>query len=201
MTEPRSDLAVDAVDAGRDELVPVYRFQVTSTLKTALGQGRLTEDEYDERVGQAAASQSRAELAALIADLPVGQMNARIRPPTSKDVWIGVGVTIAAAGVVAAILLSNPDNGLAFMAFILAAVTLLVAPIVTVDLVTPGVPPALAVPALRPMAATPMERETAGAGATILLRWSRDIDVVLSECGESLPGLSLPRPCGVCRSG
>jgi len=129
MTEPGNDLAVDA---GRDDLVPVYRWQVTSTLKAALGQGRLTEDEYDERVGQAAASQSRAELAALIADLPVGQMNARIRPPTSKDVWIGVGVTIAAAGVVAAILLSNPDNGLAFMAFILAAVTLLVAPIVTV---------------------------------------------------------------------
>jgi hypothetical protein len=129
MTEPRSDLAVDAA---RDDLVPVYRLQVTNTLKTALGQGRLTEDEYDERVGQAAALGSRAELAALIADLPVGRMNALTRPPTRKDVRIGVGVTIAAAGVVAAILLSSPDNGLAFMAFILAAITVLVAPIVTV---------------------------------------------------------------------
>ena len=47
MTEPGSDLAVAAE---RDDLVPVYRFQVTTTLKTALGPGRLTEDEYDERV-------------------------------------------------------------------------------------------------------------------------------------------------------
>jgi hypothetical protein len=131
MTEPRSDLAVDA---GRDDLVPVYRLHVTNTLKTALGQGRLTEDEYDERVGQAAALGSRAELAALIADLPVGRMNALTRPPTRNDVRIGVGVTIAAAGVVAAILLSSPDNGLAFMAFILAAITVLVAPIVTVGM-------------------------------------------------------------------
>ena len=78
MTEPGNDLAVDA---GRDDLFPVYRWQVTSTLKAALGQGRLTEDEYDERVGQAAASQSRAELAALIADLPVGLLG---RPPTAR---------------------------------------------------------------------------------------------------------------------
>lgn len=131
MTEPGGDLAVDA---GRDELVPVYRFQVTSTLKTALGQGRLTEDEYDERVGQAAALESRAELATLIADLPVGRMNALTRPPTSKDVRIGVGVTIVAVGVIAAILLSGPDNSGAFMLFILAAITVLVAPIVTVGM-------------------------------------------------------------------
>jgi hypothetical protein len=61
-------------------------------------------------------------------------MNALTRPPTRNDVRIGVGVTIAAAGVVAAILLSSPDNGLAFMAFILAAITVLVAPIVTVGM-------------------------------------------------------------------
>jgi ribosomal protein L13E len=131
MTEPGSDLALEA---GRDDLLPVYRFQVTSTLKAALRQGRLTEDEYDERVSQVAALPSRAELAALIADLPVGQMNAPVRPPTSMDVRIGVGVTIAAVGVIAAIVLTSPDNGLAFLAFILAAVTVLVAPIVTVGM-------------------------------------------------------------------
>jgi hypothetical protein len=131
MTEPGSDLALQAE---RDELVPVYRFQVNSTLKAALVQGRLTEDEYEERVGQAAVLRSRAELAALVADLPVGRMDAPARPPTSKDVRIGIGVIIAAAGVVAAILLSNPDNALAFLVFIGAAVTLLVAPIVTVGM-------------------------------------------------------------------
>jgi hypothetical protein len=130
MTEPGSDLAVEAV---HDDLVPVYRLQVTNTLKAALRQGRLTEDEFDERVSQAAALSSRAELAALIADLPVGQMNA-VRPPTRTDVRIGVGVTVAAAGVIAAIVLTSPDNGLAFMAFILAAITVLVTPIVTVGM-------------------------------------------------------------------
>jgi hypothetical protein len=43
-------------------------------------------------------------------------------------------VSIAAAGVVAAILLWQPDDVLAFMTFVVAAVTLLVAPIVTVGM-------------------------------------------------------------------
>jgi uncharacterized protein DUF1707 len=128
MTEPGGELAAVA---GGDELLPVYRQQVTSTLKASLVQGRLTEDEFDERMGQAAASQSRPELSALIADLPVGRMDAPARPPTSKDVRVGVGVIIAAVGVIAAVLLTRPDNAVAFLAFILAAVTLLVAPIVT----------------------------------------------------------------------
>jgi hypothetical protein len=129
MIEPGSDVAADAEDG---HLLPIYRVQVTSTFKAALGEGRLTGDEYGERMGEASAARSRAELAALVADLPVGRMNAPARPPTRKDVRVGVGVSIAAAGVVAAIVLSNPDNGLAFMVFILAAVTLLVTPIVTV---------------------------------------------------------------------
>ncbi len=131
MIEPGSDVSVDAEDG---HLLPIYRVQATSTFKAALGEGRLTGDEYCERVGQASAARSRAELAALVADLPVGRMDPPARPPTSKDVRIGLGVTIAAAGVVAAILLTNPDNGLAFMTFIVAAVTLLVAPIVTVGI-------------------------------------------------------------------
>jgi hypothetical protein len=108
--------------------------QAIRTLRAALVQGRLTEDEYDERMSQASASRSRAELAALTADLPVGRMDAPARPPTANDVRIGVRVIIAAASVVAAILWWHPDNGLAFMTFCIAAVTLLVAPIVTVGL-------------------------------------------------------------------
>lgn len=61
-------------------------------------------------------------------------MDAPIRPPRARDVWIGVSVIIAAAGVVAAVVLTNVDNGGAFLAFIMAAVTLLVAPIVTVGM-------------------------------------------------------------------
>ena len=129
LTEPGNEMAADP---GDDNQLLIYRERVTRTLRVALAQGRLTEDEYDERTGQVSASQSRAELAALIADLPVVRMDAPIRPPTAGDAWIGVGAIIAAAGVVAAILLTQPNNGWAFLAFIVAAVTFLVAPIVTV---------------------------------------------------------------------
>jgi Domain of unknown function (DUF1707) len=129
MSEPGNEMAVDAVGGDR---LSVCREQVIRVLKAALVQGRLTEDEYGERIGCASASRSRAELAALTADLPVGRMDAPARPPTAKDVRIGVSVSIAAASVAAAILLWQPDNGLAFMAFLVAAVTVLVAPIVTV---------------------------------------------------------------------
>jgi hypothetical protein len=119
MTEPGDELTAQAI----------------RTLKAALVQGRLTEDEYDERMAQASASPSRAELAVLTADLPVGRMDAPARPPTANDVRVAVCVIVAAAGVATAILLGQPDNGLAFVTFILAAVTLLVAPIVTAGLI------------------------------------------------------------------
>jgi hypothetical protein len=131
MTEPGNEMAAGA--GGGDRLF-VCREQVTRALKAALVQGRLTEDEYGERMDGASASRSPAELAALTADLPVGRMDAPARPPTAKDVRIGVGVSIAAASVAAALLLWQPDNGLAFMTFLIAAVTLLVAPIITVGM-------------------------------------------------------------------
>jgi Domain of unknown function (DUF1707) len=112
-----------------------HRDRVIRTLKAALVQGRLTEDEYDSRAAQASASSSHAELAALTADLPVDRIDAPARPPMANDVRAGVCVIIAAASVVTGILLWQPDNGLAFMTFIVAAVTLLVTPIVTVGLI------------------------------------------------------------------
>lgn len=129
MTEPGNEMAAGV---GNDNQLLIYRERVTRTLRAALAQGRLTEDEYDERVGRTSASRSRAELAALTADLPVGRIDAPIRPPKAGDAWIGVSVIIAAASVIVAVLLTNLDNGGAFLAFSMAAVTLLVAPIVTV---------------------------------------------------------------------
>jgi hypothetical protein len=131
MTEPGNKMAADA--GGADHL-PACRGQVTLSLRAALAQGRLTEDEYDERMGRVSASQSRAELAALTVDLPVGRMDVPARPPTAKDVRVGVSVSIAAAGVGAAILLWQPDNGLVFLVFLIAAVTVLVAPTITVGI-------------------------------------------------------------------
>ncbi len=137
MTEPGDEIAASVVGGGRLPECHADREhseQVIRTLKAALVQGRLTEDEYDVRAAQASASRSHAELAALTADLPVGRMDAPARPPAASDVRTGVCVVIAAVSVLAAILLWHPDNALAFMAFLFAAATLLVAPVVTVGL-------------------------------------------------------------------
>jgi uncharacterized protein DUF1707 len=48
------------------------REQVVGTLKSAFVQGMLAKDEFDQRVGQALASRTYAELAALTVDLPAG---------------------------------------------------------------------------------------------------------------------------------
>ena len=110
----------------------VAREQVSRILTAAWERGRLTEDERDVRAAQVSASRCHADLAALIADLPAGLAT---RPPTTRDVRKGVSAIIAAAGVLAAVLLSNPDNALAFIAFLAAAATLLVAPVTTVGLI------------------------------------------------------------------
>ena len=132
MTEPGDEMAADTSGGYRPPVSSIDREQVIRTLRVALAQGRLTEDEHDARAAQASASQSPDELAALTADLPAGLL---AHPPTASHVRTGVCLTIAAAIVVAAVLLWQPDNGLAFdMAFVLSALTLLVAPVITVGL-------------------------------------------------------------------
>ena len=68
----------------------VDREQVISALKTAFVQGRLTSDEFGDRVGQALASRTRAELAAITADTPVGPTDIPVGP---------AGVPVGPAGV------------------------------------------------------------------------------------------------------
>jgi len=106
--------------------------QVIGTLKSAFVQGRLTEDEYDARVGQASASRTHADLAALIADIPAGSATAR--PPTANEARMGVCVILVAASVLGVLLLWLPDNMLAFMTFLLAAATVIVGTPITVGL-------------------------------------------------------------------
>ena len=132
MTEPGDRIATGA--GGGDRLRAYYfdRQQVIGTLKAAFAQGRLTAAEYDERVGQASASRTHAELAALTADLPAGLTAAR--PPTAKDVRTGVLVIIVAASVLGVILLWTPDNMLAFVAALTAVATVIVASPITVGL-------------------------------------------------------------------
>jgi hypothetical protein len=100
---------------------------VIDTLKDAFMQGRLTEDEHDARAAQASASRSRAELAALTADLTA-------RLPKASYGLTGVCVVIAAASVAAAIVLWQPDNYPAFALALFTGATLILAPPITVGL-------------------------------------------------------------------
>jgi hypothetical protein len=120
--------------SGGQQLPPMsfQHQQVIGTLKAALAQGRLTEDEHDTRVAQASAARSRAELDALTADLPA---DLAARRPTARDAWTGVCVSFAAASVLAALVLWAPDNFLAFATALFAAATVLLAPPVTVGLI------------------------------------------------------------------
>jgi hypothetical protein len=131
----RPPLAVPGAAAGSERLHvshAVAREQVSRILTAAWVQGRLTEDERDARAARVSASRCHADLAVLIADLPAGLA---ARPPTTRDVRTGACAIIVAAGVLAAVLLTNPDNALAFMALLFAAVTLFVAPVITLGLV------------------------------------------------------------------
>jgi hypothetical protein len=132
MTDPGDEIAAGAGALGRLYASRFDRAQVIGTLKAAFVQGRLTEDEYDARVGQASASRTHAELAALIADIPAGSATAR--PPTANDARMGVCVVIVAASVLGVILLWAPENFFAFMTFFLAAATVIVGTPITVGL-------------------------------------------------------------------
>ncbi len=132
MTEPGAEIAARTAALGRLRATHFDRVQVIGTLKAAFGQGRLTEDEYDARLDQAATSQTHADLAALIADIPAG--SAAAPPPTAKDVRAGVLVILIAAGVLGALLLWQPGNMLAVMTAFVAAATVIVGTPITVGL-------------------------------------------------------------------
>jgi hypothetical protein len=70
MAEPGEHRAAAAGGRGRLRASHADREQAVEALKDAFAQGRLTGDELDSRVGQAFASRTYAELAALTADLP-----------------------------------------------------------------------------------------------------------------------------------
>ena len=61
-----------SADRGRLRASHADREQVVDILKAAFVQDRLTKDEFDARVGDALASRTHADLAALTADLPAG---------------------------------------------------------------------------------------------------------------------------------
>lgn len=72
MAWPGNEMAAVPVGCGHLRASHADRERVIGTLKAAFVQGRLTRDEFDGRIGQALASRTYAELAAVIAGIPAG---------------------------------------------------------------------------------------------------------------------------------
>ena len=107
-----------AVVAGRGHLRTshVDRERAIEMLKAAFVQGRLTKDEFDLRVGQAFASRTYVELAAVTADIPAGLIGdqsprtpapAQARPPMSNTAKAGICVVIAVAAMTVAVFVTG----------------------------------------------------------------------------------------------
>ena len=119
MPEPGDDRVARRASHGRLRASHADREQVIDTLKAAFVEDRLTKDEFDARVGNALASRTYADLAALTADLPARPATAR-RPrrpekrPGNTTVKSGARViaatTVLTGGVWAAALLSQSDT-------------------------------------------------------------------------------------------
>lgn len=78
-------MTAGAVGHGQLRASHADREHVIDALKLAFVQGRLTKDEFDQRVGQTLVSRTYGRLAALTADLPAGLAEARApRKPTPR---------------------------------------------------------------------------------------------------------------------
>ena len=71
--EPEDQMAVAAASRSRLRASHADREHVINMLKVAFVHGRVTKDEFDARVGQAFASRTYAELAAVTANIPARQ--------------------------------------------------------------------------------------------------------------------------------
>ena len=99
MAEPGDEMAAGAAGRGHLRASNADRDQVISLLKPAFVQGRLTKDEFDLRVGQALASRTCAELAALTADIPADLVG--VQPQPARE-WSEKKAAAAVLGTIAA---------------------------------------------------------------------------------------------------
>jgi len=107
MTEPGDNRAPEAEGRGRLRASHADRERVIEVLQDAFVQGRLDKGDLDARVGQAFASRTYAELAALTADIPSAPLrphgraqNPAPRSHTGRDVAIGLAVGLILAVVI-----------------------------------------------------------------------------------------------------
>jgi hypothetical protein len=85
MAEPGDEIAAAAGGRGHLRATHADREQVIGALKAAFVQGMLAKDEFDLRMGQAFASRTYADLAAVTADLPAGLAAAQPPEPARES--------------------------------------------------------------------------------------------------------------------
>ena len=136
--EPEPEAAAASLRASRAD-----RERVIDLLKAAFVQGRLDRDEFDARIGQAVASRTYGELAAVTADIRAELIAALPRRPPVRPrrrIPFNTAVTAGAfmaglvnAGMMAALLIRSPVAVVLFVVFtiigtILAIGAMIVAP-------------------------------------------------------------------------
>ena len=101
MAGPSNEIAAGGQDDGRLRSSRADREQVVDVLKAAFTQGRLDQDELDERVSRALASRTYADLAVLTADIPIETGEALL--PEKARVSAGKKAVAAMTGATAAL--------------------------------------------------------------------------------------------------
>jgi Domain of unknown function (DUF1707) len=132
-TQPGDQATPGAGGRGHLRTSHADREQVISTLKAAFVQGMLTKNEFDLRMGQALASRTHAELAALTTDLPAGL--AAVQPPKPARAGGGqpvlrprqiiVGATVLYAVLWGFLLSPGADNQYVASMFVLGSLVYL----------------------------------------------------------------------------
>jgi Domain of unknown function (DUF1707) len=137
-SEPETQMAAAAVGRDHVRTSRAEREQVIEVLKAAFVQGRLTMDEFEERIGQALTSRTYAELAAVTADVPTGLTLAS--PPHSRPARrrVQVRMNTAVTGGACVILAAHVGMAAALLSGSWVAVVLMVVFIIVASTVSIG---------------------------------------------------------------
>ncbi len=107
MTTGPGDHGRAAARCGQLRASQADREAAIDALKAAYVAGRLSEDEFEVRVGQAFASRTQADLAAITADIPAAPVAAQAARLPGRVVAWGTGVIIAAGALGGALLVGG----------------------------------------------------------------------------------------------
>jgi hypothetical protein len=106
-TGPEDHRTAAAARGGQLRASQAEREDAIDAVKAAFVAGRLTEAEFEARVGQAFATRTHADLAAITADIPASPVAAQpARTPDRVVAW-GTGAIIAAAALGGAVLIGG----------------------------------------------------------------------------------------------